>query len=57
VIKLKSKTDLSDLLILICDFYNAYRETLNYNHEQAKHRIINMYDDLHKWLYDEEEQC
>lgn len=49
---MKTKSEISDLLILICDFYNSYRTILEYSHEEAKSRILNMYDDLDKWLYD-----
>lgn len=49
----KTKTDIMDLLRLVCDFYNEYRETLGYTHEQARAKIEYMYDDLHEWLYGE----
>lgn len=48
---MKTKSELSDLLALICDFYDSYREVLKYDHGKAKSKIIYMYDDLHEWLY------
>jgi hypothetical protein len=54
---MKSETDLAELLSLICTFYNHYRETLKLSHEEAKQKIINMYSDFNRWLYDEDEQC
>ena len=38
---MKTKSEISDLLILICDFYNSYRTILEYSHEEAKSRILN----------------
>ena len=49
---MKTKSEISDLLIIICDFYDAYREIFGYNHNEAKKRIMYMYDDLYEWLYE-----
>ena len=54
---MKSKTELAELIGIICNFYCHYRETLNLNHDEAKKRVVNMYDDLYYWLYDDNEQC
>lgn len=51
---MKSKTDLMNFIRIICDFYNSYREYLEYDHEQARHKIENMYDDFYEWLYYDE---
>jgi len=39
---------------LICNFYNNYREYLNMNHEEARHKVELMYDDLFLWVYEDE---
>ena len=49
---MKTKENLNDLLGVICDTYNAHREILGVTHEQAKHTVQTMYDDLHEWLYE-----
>lgn len=48
---MKTKTDIIDLIRLICDFYNAYRETLDLTHEEARYKTEFTYEDLHDWLY------
>jgi len=48
---MKSESDISDFLGIVCDFYNSYREVLGYSHDDAKHKIILMYSDFHLWLY------
>ena len=50
---MKTKTDLMELIGLICDFYNCYREILGYDHDRAKLKTENTYDALHEWLYNE----
>jgi len=47
----KTKTDIMDLIRMICDFYEAYRETLGLSHEDARAKVEQTYDDLHEWLY------
>ncbi len=54
---MKTPTDVMDLVRIICDFYNSYRETLGMSHEVARHKVELMYDDLHDWLYPEDEIC
>jgi len=48
---MKTKTDIIDLIRLICDFYNAYRETLDLTHEETRYKTECTYEDLHDWLY------
>lgn len=43
-----------DLIRIICDFYFAYHDTLNYSHEEARRKIENMYDDFYEWIYHDE---
>jgi len=54
---MKSKTELAELIGIMCNFYNHYRETLNLSHDEAKQRVVNMYSDFYDWLYDDNEQC
>jgi len=48
---MRSESDVMDLLDMILSFYNSYRETLGWSHQEAVQKIHNMYSDIHKWLY------
>ena len=48
---MRTKTDLMELLRMICDFYEAYRDVLGLDHSEARAKIEYMYTDLHEWLY------
>ena len=50
---MKTKTDIMELIGLICDFYNCYHEILDYTHDKAKLKTENIYSDIHEWLYDD----
>jgi len=52
---MKTKTDIMELTRLICGFYNCYREILGYTHEEARHRVELMYNDLWDWIYEKGE--
>jgi len=54
---MKSKTELADFLAIVCNFYNSHRETLNLSHDEAKQKIMDMYNDFYNWLYEGDEQC
>ena len=49
---MKTKTDFMELICLICDFYNTYREILGLTHEDAKKRAEYFYNDLFDWVYE-----
>lgn len=51
---MKDKTDVMGLVRLICNFYNNYREYLGMTHEEARHKVELMYDDLFLWVYEDE---
>lgn len=46
----RSKSDIMDLVRIICDFYQVHRETLGLSHEEARHKVELIYDDLYDWL-------
>ena len=50
---MKTRTDLMNLLHMICDFYNCNREVLGLTHEEASYKIELMYNDFYEWLYEE----
>lgn len=50
--KMKTKTDIMDLIRFVCDFYNVYREYLGLDHEEARYKVELTYDDLHDWVYE-----
>ena len=49
---MRTKTDFMELICLICDFYNCYREILGLTHEDAKKRVEYIYNDLFDWVYE-----
>jgi hypothetical protein len=51
---MKDKTDVMGVVRLICNFYNNYREYLTMTHEEARHKVELMYDDLFLWIYEDE---
>lgn len=53
---MRTQTDVMDLIRVICDFYQAYRETLGMSHEDARAKVEQTYYDLHSWLYDGEDK-
>lgn len=52
--KMKTESDLMELITFICDYYNLYREILNLNHEEAKHKTELTYSDIYSWIYSDE---
>lgn len=48
---MRTQTDVMELIRIICDFYQVYRETLGLSHEDARAKVEQTYDDLHSWLY------
>ena len=44
-----------DLIRFICGYYNAYRDILGLDHENAMHKTELTYDDLHDWIYEKGE--
>jgi len=52
--KMKSEKDLLDLLELVCEYYDNYRNVCGMDHKQSVDQIKNMYHDLHHWLYVDE---
>ena len=44
---MRTKTDVMELLNMICDFYEAYRDVMGLDHEEARQKISYMYTDLH----------
>ena len=52
---MKTKTDIMDLIRIICNFYHIYREDLGYTHEEARHKVELTYNDLWDWIYEKGE--
>jgi hypothetical protein len=46
-----TKTDIMDLIRVVCDFYNCYCEYLGMTHKEARSRVKHIYNDLQAWVY------
>jgi len=46
----KSKKQIMETLSFMFDSYNVHRETLKYDHEKARDKVLENYDDFYNWL-------